>query len=188
MLENAIHEIDESNRQDPRMQTVGGITHPREWIFAQTVSKWVERLNPTAPESVRLAARGHTLRRWEIPRDRYPMDTAGYHEWRKDTAKHSAKWTTEILMRVSYPEEMIQAVRKLITREIPPNHPDAQLLEDADCLAFLEIKLDQYLSAWDDQKMERILHGTWRKMSPEAHQAAQGLPLDNRIKKIISRF
>lgn len=188
MLEIALQEIDKTNREDPRMQTVGGTTHPREWIFAQTVSKWMDRLNPNAPEAVRLAIRGHTLRRWEIPRNRFPMDTVGYHKWREATAKHSAKWTAEILNRVGYPDEVIEAVRKLITREIPPNHPDAQLLEDADCLAFLEIKLDQYLSEWDDQKMERILHGTWRKMSPEAHQAAQGLPLDPRIKKIISRF
>ncbi|HSG06292.1 MAG TPA: DUF4202 family protein, partial [Nitrospiria bacterium] len=104
------------------------------------------------------------------------------------TAKHSAKWTGEILQRVGYPEETIKTVQKLISREVPPDDPDAQLLEDADCLAFLEIKLDQYLTAWDDEKMERILYGTWRKMSPKARDTAQTLSLDPRIKKMISQF
>lgn len=188
MLESALHDFDEVNRQDPRTQTVEGTPHPREWIFSQKVFSWMEKLNSKASEAARLAARAHTQRRWEIPRNQFPMDTPGYHQWRKATAKHSAKGASEILQRIGYGDELIQTVQKLITREVPADNPDAQLLEDADCLAFLEIKLEHYLSEWDDPKMERILHGTWRKMSPEAHRAAQEISLDPRIKKIMSRF
>jgi hypothetical protein len=187
-FEKALREFDQVNAQDPRTQTVGGKSHPRESIFALRVSVWVERLNPDASEAVRLAARSHTLRRWEIPRSQYRMDTAGYHEWRTATAAHSAKAAADILQQMGYPEDAIAYVTQLITWKLFPQDPDAQLLEDADCLAFLEIKLAEYLDQWDEDKVRRILQGTWRKMSPTARQMALELPFDQRVKNILEEL
>ena len=35
-------------------------------------------------ETLLLAARAHHLRRWELPRDSYPVGRAGYLRWRRD--------------------------------------------------------------------------------------------------------
>jgi Domain of unknown function (DUF4202) len=184
-FENALKEFDRVNRRDPRRQTVNRKSQPREFIFARTVYAWVERLDPSASEAVRLAARSHTLRRWEIPRDRYRMDTVGYHEWRTVTAAHSAEAAAAVLKRAGYAEAAIREIRRLITGARHPQDPDTQLLEDADCLSFLEIKLAGYMTRWDEAKIRRILEGTWSKMSPAARHRALEIPLDPRVKKLI---
>ena len=187
-IETALGKIDAANRLDPREQTFQGVSHPRERIFAQRVSDWIDRLQPASSEEVRLAARAHTLNRWEIPRNRFPMDTMGYHAWRAATANHSAGAATAILKTVGYSDEVVEKVRRLITRELDPKDPEAQMLEDADCLAFLEIKLGDYLDQWDEAKVKRILRGTWSKMSPEAHRLASDLPVPPHITKMLEGF
>jgi hypothetical protein len=153
------------------------VSHPRELIFARRVYAWVERLDPEASEEVRLSARSHTLKRWEMPRNRFSMDTGGYHAWRGATANYSAEAASDILRENGYSGSAIQRVSELIRRVVPPQDPDAQLLEDADCLAFLEIKLESYLDQWDQDKLDRILSGTWQKMSPRARRLALDLPI-----------
>jgi hypothetical protein len=80
---------------------------------------------------------------------------------------------------------MIGRVGRLIRGELFPRDPDAQLLEDADCLAFLELKLADYLDQWDEAKVARILHGTWAKMSEPARALARTLPLDPRVRQLL---
>jgi hypothetical protein len=185
-LEKALKEFDRINRQDPRRQRVGGKSHPRELIFAKTVYAWVERLDASASEAVRLAARSHTLRRWEIPRDRYRMDVGGYHQWRAATAAHAADAAAGILKQVGFSDAIIREVKRIINGHRHPGDPDTQLLEDADVLAFLEIKLEDYLARWDEAKVRRILEGTWSKMSPLARQRASELPLDPRVRTLMA--
>ena len=178
LFEKTVREFDQVNAQDPRTQMFQDKSYPREGIFSHRVAHWIHRLNPAASEAVRLAVSSHTLRRWEIPRNRYRMDTTGYHEWRAATAVHSANTADAILRQVGYPDEIIRRVVQLIKWELFPQDPDAQLLEDADCLAFLEIKLTEYLDPWGEDKVRRILKGTWRKMSPAARSLALELPMD----------
>ena len=97
MLTEAIARFDGINREDPRRQLFQGKEYPRELIFSQRVTFWLERLQPKPSEGVQLAARSHTVCRWEVPRDRYEMNTMGYHEWRRKTAEHSAATATKIL-------------------------------------------------------------------------------------------
>ncbi|MEK6683210.1 MAG: DUF4202 domain-containing protein [Nitrospirota bacterium] len=186
LLEKAIKEFDRINGEDPRQQRIGRKSYAREFIFAQKVYAWVERLSPSAPEDIRLAARSHTLRRWEIPRNGYRMDIGGYHQWRSATAAHAADAAADILKRVGYPDVIVREVKRIIAGHRHPSDPDTQLLEDADVLAFLEIKLEDYLARWDETRVRRILEGTWSKMSPAARGMALAMPLDPRVKKLIA--
>ena len=65
--------IDAANRDDPRTELVDGKPQSRELLFAQRVYEWVRKLVDHPSEELLLAARAHTLRRWLIPRDRYPI-------------------------------------------------------------------------------------------------------------------
>jgi len=187
-LLRAINAFDCVNSLDPRQQRFQGHDQPRELVFSERVAHWLLRLAPDASEAVRLAAAGHTLRRWEIPRDRYPHDTAGYHAWRDATAAHSARAAEALLRPIGYSDDLIQRVGRLVRCEDFPRDPDAQLLEDADCLAFLELKLADYLHQWDEEKLTRILHGTWTKMSEQARALVKLTPLDPRVKLLLERL
>src|SRR3990172_4807621 len=93
----AIRRIDALNGEDPRTEVVEGQPQPRELLFARRVYEWVRNLIVEPSEELLLAARAHTLRRWMIPRDRYPMTTPGYHQWRDALAAFHADEAARIL-------------------------------------------------------------------------------------------
>ena len=181
----AIRRIDAANAEDPRTDLVDGTPQPREFLFARRVYDWVRKLVADPSEELLLAARSHTLRRWVIPRDRYPMTTAGYHQWRGALAAFHADEAARILQEVGYPQEAIIRVRALIVRENWRNDPEGRALEDADCLVFLETKLDGYLDEWDEEKTVRILKQTLCKMTPTGLDHARRLSLSPRCAELL---
>ena len=183
----AIKRIDAANQEDPRTEIVHGQPEPRERLFAQRVYKWVQQLVKNPSEELLVAARAHTIRRWLIPRDRYPMTTVGYHQWRDALAQFHADETESILRAVDYPPEKIQTVREFITKKNWPENEEACALEDADCLVFLETKLAEYVDAWEESKAIRILQRTWRKMTPEGRTRALQLKLGERERELVDQ-
>ena len=176
----AIKKFDDANREDPRSEIVEGHPQPRELLFAQRVYRWVEQLAEQPSEELLLAARAHTLRRWMIPRDRYPMTTVAYHQWRSALARFHADEAETILHAVGYPAKQIQSITDFITKKNWPEDKEARVLEDADCLVFLETKLQDYMETWEESKAVRILQGTFGKMTPDGRARASQLKLGDR--------
>ena len=52
---------------------------------------------------------------------------------------------------------------------------EAQTLEDAACLVFLENYFADFATRHEPEKIIDILRKTWAKMSPDGHKAALGL-------------
>src|SRR5262245_8174066 len=123
-FDEAIRRFDAANSEDPRVEVVAGVRQPRELLFATRVFDWVQRLVAQPSEALLLAARGHTLRRWAIPREQYPRDNIGYHEWRDALAKFHAEEAGRILQEVGYPEVTTARVKVLIRRELWPRDSD----------------------------------------------------------------
>ncbi len=57
-----------------------------------------------------------------------------------------------------------------ITKANWPAEPEACALEDADCLVFLETKLQNYVDEWEEEKILRVLQRTLRKMTLDARE------------------
>lgn len=183
----AINKIDDANGDDPRTELVDGKPQPRELLFAKRVYEWVCSLVDDPSEELLLAARAHTLRRWLIPRDRYPGTTVGYHQWRDALARLHADETESILRAVGYPDEKIRKIEAFITKTNWPEDSEACALEDADCLVFLETKLRDYIDAWEESKAIRILRRTFRKMTPDGRARALQLELGDRERELVRR-
>lgn len=172
-LEAAVTGLREALGEDPRIEGFQGRTGPRDLLFSERVVSWIGRLTASPGDFLLLAAWGHTLKRWEIPRESYPMTTVGYHQWRNAQSALSADETEKILREKGCDAETVRKVRDLILKTHFPGDPDSQLLEDGDCLAFLELKLESYRRQWEGEgKMDRILKGTLAKMSPQAREIA----------------
>src|ERR1700761_5488701 len=101
-FDRAIALFDEQNSRDP---------HGKELLYAQRMSQWLEKLQPNASEPLRLAARCQHIRRWEIPRNSFPMDRIGYLQWRKKLYQFHADVASEILRQVGYDESTISRVQ-----------------------------------------------------------------------------
>jgi len=184
-FDQAIRRIDAANAEDPRTELADGRPQPRELLFGQRTYAWIPRLLESPSEALLLATRAHTLRRWMIPRDRYPKTNIGYHEWRDALARFHADQAADILREVGYAEEVIERVRLLITRQLWPQDLEARALEDADCLVFLETKLAGYIDDWGEEKTVNILKGTWGKMTPRARQYVKRLKMTPREHELL---
>src|SRR6266542_4790261 len=171
----AIRRFDEENARDPNLELVDGIARPRELVYAQRLSDWVLKLCPEASEPLRLAARCQHLCRWTIPRNRYPLDRAGYLRWRSDLKEFHAARAGEILREAGYPEDLVTRVQDLNRKKNFPKDPATQVLEDALCLVFLQYQFADLASRTAEEKMINALRKSWKKMSPAAREEAMKL-------------
>ena len=178
-FQRAIWSIDEANREDPSSEVVDGVTHPKELLYGMRMQKWVEELDPGAPEALRIAARSQHIRRWEIPRSDYPMDRKGYLRWRTTLYGFHADKASEILRAAEYDDETIDRVRALLRKRNLRTDTDVQTLENAAALVFLEHHLDDFLTRDDigEEKAIEIIRKTWKKMTERGHVAASALAL-----------
>jgi hypothetical protein len=173
----AIKRFDALNAQDPNVETAGGVAQPKELLYAQRMTEWLDRLAPDASEPLRLAARCQHIQRWHIPRSSYPMDRAGYHRWRTDLGTFHAETAGRALREVGYDEATIARVRSLVRKERLKADPEMQTLEDVICLVFLQYYFAEFAEQHDEAKLIGILKRTWAKMSPRGHEAALALDL-----------
>jgi hypothetical protein len=183
----AIRRFDEENARDPNTIEVDGQRLPRELVYARWLSEWVVRLCPQAGEALRLAARCQHLRRWEIPRESFPMDRAGYLRWRTTLQRFHAEQSGRILREVGYPEEMVRRVQELNLKKGLPHDPEMQVLEDALCLVFLEHQLEDLAAKTSEEKLLNALARSWKKMSPAGRTAALGLHYSEPLRGLLAR-
>ncbi|MCC6237493.1 MAG: DUF4202 domain-containing protein [Dehalococcoidia bacterium] len=188
---DAIARIDAANAQDPTTIVVRGAVRPKELAHAELATEWAWRLREasgTPPsEALLLAARAHHIERWTVPRASYPDGRAGYLQWRTGLYQFHASRAAQLLAEAGYDAATIEATSKVIRKERPRGNPDAQALEDALCLVFLETQLNLDWRRIDDDKMVEVLRKTWRKMSQAGRDAALGLQLDERERAIVAR-
>lgn len=174
-LEHVIQRIDAVNSEDPNLETAADGPRPKELLYGQRMSAWLDRLAPDAPDTLRIAARGQHIRRWTIPRDEYPEGKQGYHAWRKALAAFHAETLGAIMADAGYGQEQIARTQALVRKENLRADPETQLLEDVICLVFLQYYFADFAGKHPEQKLITILRKTWRKMSPLGHETAKTL-------------
>jgi Domain of unknown function (DUF4202) len=186
-FEAALRRFEEENSHDPNLETVNGISHPRELLYAQRLTDWVLRLCPAASEELRLAARCQHICRWEIPRQSHPMTRAGYLQWRAALKKFHAQKTGGILREAGYPEDVIRRVQDLNLKKNFPDDPEARVLEDALCLVFLEFQLADLAARTAEDKTINALQKSWQKMTETARAEALKLNYGKLEKALLER-
>ncbi len=171
----AIAKFDAANAEDPNKEAFEGKEYPKELLYAQRMTDMLGRFAPDAPEHVQLAVRAQHICRWKVPRDSYPMDKTGYHQWRTNLYKFHGETAGEIMREAGYDEEMIAKLKSLLRKEKLKLNPDTQMLEDVVDLTFLEHYLEAFVhkySHYEEEKLLDILRKTWKKMSGKGHEAA----------------
>ena len=188
-LTEAFVRIDEANSADPNTEVHEGVVQPKELIYSKRMTAWLQRLAPDASETLQLAVRCQHLRRWEIPRGDYPMDRPGYYAWRTALARYHGDKAAEILRETGYSDDEISTVRTLLLKKQIKTNSDAQTLEDAAALVFLDNHLSDFAARddMDEEKLVNILRKTWAKMSPNGHEAAKTLDLSSKEAELIAK-
>jgi len=183
----AIARFDAANADDPTTEVFQGAVYPKELLYAQRMTAWLDNLAPDASEALRLAVRCQHIQRWTIPRHTYAMDRHGYLRWRTTLAKFHADTAAAILRDVDYDDATIQRVQTLLRKERLKRDPEVQCLEDVICLVFLEHYLAAFATQHDEVKVLDILRKTWTKMSPRGHEVALTLPMSPEARRLVEQ-
>jgi hypothetical protein len=168
----AIRRFDDENSRDPNIERAEGQAWPHELLDAKRLSAQVMKLASGASEQLRLAARCQHLCRWQIPREKYPMDRPGYLRWRNALKAFHADKAGQILREVGYGEEIIAKVQDLNLKKNFPDDLESRVLEDALCLVFLEHELGALSRKTSEEKVVNALRKSWNKMTPSAREEA----------------
>ena len=186
-FDRAIAQIDRANSEDPNREIVDGLEESKEIVYAQRMTEWVGKLAPDASEALRLAARSQHIRRWEIPRSNFPMNRAGYHRWRRSLYVFHADTAAEILASADYDSGTIARVREMLQKKNLAKDAEAQIIEDAAALVFLQFHLKDFAERpdIDEKKLLGIVRKTWAKMSAQGHAAAMGLRFSPELQGLV---
>jgi hypothetical protein len=182
-LMNAIQRIDAANAHDPNK--IADV--PGEVLYSRRMTHWLARLYPEASEALQIAARAQHIRRWEVPRNSYPMDRAGYHRWRTGLYSFHAQAAVEILLELGYEQELIDRVQSLLKKQRLKTDLQTQALEDVICVVFLENYFADFAAKHEPEQVIDILRKTWAKMSPIGHDAALKLPMPPEALALITK-
>ncbi len=186
-ITEAFRRFDEENSRDPNKVEHNGEMVAKEILYARRMTACLDNYCPDAPIEVRLAARSQHICRWHIPRDKYPMDRAGYHKWRKELSGYHADLAGNVLKETGFSNDVVEKVQALLRKDNLKNDPNAQLLEDVICLVFLEFYFGDFAAAHDEAKVVDIVRKTWKKMSDNGHAAAQEMSLSTRSQELIQK-
>ena len=188
-FENTVSEIDAVNAKDPNKEMVNGKEMPKELLYSQRMSEMMEETFPDEDEILHLAARCQHIKRWEIPREDYPLDRKGYLLWRTKLKQFHGELAVEILQGKGYSSEDLSKIEDLINKRRLKSDPETQALEDVVCLVFLKYYFDDFISKHEkeEEKLLGILQKTWHKMSPKGHEKALTLSHSNRALALINK-
>ena len=186
----AVAAIDAANADDPAVLVVDGELRAKEQTHAEMMTAWVLRLRPAASEALLLAARGHHLRRWMVPRESFPAGRGGYLRWRRALHHVHAELAAAILEQQGYGRSEVERVHALIAKEalLQAGDEEAQTLEDALSLVFFETQLAGTLAELDTRQQRRVVGRTWRKMSEAGKAALRELALDEDARAALARL
>ncbi len=187
-LARAYAAVDQANAEDPNVVGWDGGEVPKARLQGERATVWLDRLDPSADDALRLAARAHHLRRFAIPRASYPEGRAGYLRWRRDQKTAHAAALTELLAPLGIPADVLDRAGELLKKVGLGSDPETQTHEDVVCLVFCETELDELLDKIGEEKTAAAVVKTAAKMSPaglalaaEATPPGPGLDLLQRL-------
>ncbi len=162
-----IARIDEANARDPeKIPTPAGL-RPKELVHGERATAWLARRDPAATAAQQVAARGHHICRWELPRADFPEGRAGYLKWRATQKKRHAERTCNLMAEAGFDAAQVDEAGRIIRKEGLGTSSAAQVHEDTLCLVFLELQFEGFARAQGSEKTADIVRKTAAKMSEE---------------------
>ena len=180
MKSAALKLINKVLKEDPKGEAL---------IYSQQCFEWLKKLNPNFTDTQEMGARCQHFRRWDIPREDFPMDKKGYYQWRIKLYTYQAEKAADVLSNVGYSVDFIEEVKSMIAKKDLRKNENSQLIEDVACLVFLEHYIVPFASTknYSEEKWVKIIQKTWAKMSDKAHKFALEINYPSPILALIKK-
>ena len=135
----------------------------------------LERYSPDADDVMKLAIQAQHIQRWQSPRNAYPMNKKGYHQWRTNLYQFHADTLATLMQTADYSKTDIDRAKQAVGKKSLKNNPDTQLLEDVSALVFIEYYMQAFVDKhpeYDEEKWISIILRTWNKVSETGQKFA----------------
>lgn len=185
-LDKVLQEIDNVHAQDPNTVVINGEDQPYELHYSREMSAYLEKHSPGSSDLLRIAICAQHLRRWEVPRNSYPMNKGGYQSWRTALKHRQAGLVFQICLDNGYSEDDSNRVASLVRKENITHDDETRILEDVACLVFLDDQFEEFKKHHDDKKIITILRKTWDKMTERGHELALEISMSSHAKSLIT--
>ncbi|WP_163714445.1 DUF4202 domain-containing protein [Mangrovibacterium lignilyticum] len=185
VFRKAVEALKAAHQQDPNLEPDGSVQVPAEWLYTHRLAACLLSIYPDASEALAMAAHCQHLYRWEISRSEYPGGRIGYYQWRNYLGDYQADKAAAIMKEAGYSDEFISEVRDILKKLNIHRLHEAQKLEDAVCLVFLEHYMNDFMAGKTDAQLIQIVQKTWGKMSEHGHSVALKLNLPEPTKRIV---
>jgi hypothetical protein len=172
-------------RNDPRLVVIDGKTYPRQLGETKLLLHFVAQMVDPIPDALYLACHCQHLGRFELSRNEFPQDNAGYKAWRAEASRRSAERSANLMKEIGLDASMIERVSKVVSKQGRATNSEVQTMEDALCLTFLILDAEDFVLRHTQEEMARILKRTWMKMSETGHRIALETPLAAAVKKAV---
>lgn len=147
---------------------------------AEATLKWLLYLRPDSDMALQIAAFGHDIDRGvnKITEKDRPKDTP-YELFKKTHAKRSAEILSGILEAESFDETVINKVVRLVKKHEVGGDEDAELLKDADSIAYFNLNIPIYLERNGEEKTRHKIHFMFDRASARAQKIIRDMKFGN---------
>lgn len=159
---------------------------------AELVLKWVLKLKPDADEALQIAALSHDIDRGVTGITESDLkDYSKIDEFKREHALRSAQFVGEILEKHQYPPEVIAKVKDLVGKHEVGGAGEADILKDADSIAYFEYNIPLYLERNGEERTRKKIRFMYSRMSGKAKEFVPTLQYDdpvieNLVKEAVS--
>ncbi len=124
--------------------------------------------DPLMDEQLELAALGHDIGKWKVPKPNNMKNGMEKSFWRQEMKSVSATMASDFMERHGYPEEAVTDVMVLISSSDERYSLRAERLHDADILDLIcKLEDPQWYDHWDiGDKTEKIMKYVPKLMTP----------------------
>lgn len=183
----AKEKINQEHSLDLTFNTEGGIEYPAELLYSNRMLSILELVLPESSNVMKIAALCQHLKRWQIPRDNFPYDRRGYHEWRRVVMDYQLEQTRLVLSDVGIEKDDITQITTILKEQGNKLNRDSQIIMDTACLVFLKWYMEPFSAKHQHEKVFDILKKTMRKMSSNGIKLIAKLDLSTSSQHLIEQ-
>lgn len=158
-----------------------------ELMHARLALKWVIKLKPDVDEALKIAAMSHDIER-AITKitEKDLKDYSKIDEFKKEHSLRSAKFICDILKRYNYPQEIIDKVKYLVENHEVGGDEEANILRDADSLAYFDYNIPSYLKRNGEEQTREKIKFMYKRLSIEAKELVKQINFkDKKINALV---
>ncbi|MDP2749979.1 MAG: DUF4202 family protein [Nanoarchaeota archaeon] len=165
-----------------------------EPIHSKLVLKYVLKLKPDADEALKIAALAHDIERAVTGiTEKDLKDYSKIDEFKKEHSIRSSKIISDLMKSNGYDNKVIERVKYLVDNHEFGGKLDAEILKDADSLAFFDYNIPSVFKRNGRERVIEKIKFMYRRLSSKSRKLVDGMKFKDKeisllVKEAVSQI